>query len=498
MGEAILVAAVERDLAPRELQALGASAWIEVRADRYVASVEALRAHFGGSLLFTLRTAENGGRSELSADERREALRDAAASYDFVDLEPDDLDALTLDAIPAAQRVISCVVSGADVDLDARVGRVLAVPARLYRIVIQPRGYADTLQPLRLLKSLGRDDVIAFADGVLGMWTRVVAPHWGAPFVFGRIGGDVALDGEPSITQLQTDYGLPELTEFDEIFGIAGDPVFSSLSPRLHNAAFRAMGRRALYVPFQVPSFSDFWEGLISGHALDELGLPIRAICVVSPYKQAALPVADARTPMVQRAQSTNFFIREGDDWTADTTDPAGVMLSLFDRGVDVASLPVAVVGCGGSGRAIAAALQQAGAEVTLVNRGHERASLAVNLLHLPFVPLAEFVADRYALVVNATPVGRQGDHLGALEHLRHDAVVIDLVYGDRPTPFVAAARANGQITVDGKEILMRQAMSQFRLMTGQDMPEPMAREILRLPYETLMKTAAEVAGAQH
>jgi 3-dehydroquinate dehydratase / shikimate dehydrogenase len=242
------------------------------------------------------------------------------------------------------------------------------------------------------------------------------------------------------------------------------------------------MRRHALYVPFQVPSFDDFWEGLISGGELDALGLPIRAICVVSPYKQSALPAADARTPMVDRAQSTNFFVREGNGWTADTTDPAGVLLALNDRGVDVANMPVAVVGCGGSGRAIAAALHQAGADVTLVNRGLERARLAVHLLRLPFVPLADFEPTGYSLVVNATPVGRSGDRLSVLDHIRRDAVVIDLVYGTQPTPLIAATRAKGQITVDGKEILMRQAMSQFRLMTGQDMPEPLVRGLLDLP----------------
>jgi len=489
MAEATLVGAVERELAPHELRALGPSSWIEVRSDCWDASPEAIRAHFKGRLLFTLRTKKNGGRSGLSASDRRETLRRAAANYDFVDLEPGDLDAATLDAVPASKRVITCVVRGGHDDPAAALAAVLAVPARLYRIIVQPRCYADTLIPLRLLKSLGRRDVIAFADGPLGMWTRIVAAHFGAPFVFGRADG-AAAPGEPAIARLRTDYGLPDLTAFDEIFGIAGDPVFSSLSPRLHNAAFRTMGKRSLYLPFHVPSFPDFWEGLIRGGALDDLGLPIRAICVVAPYKQTALPSADAATPMVQRAQSTNFFIREGSRWTADTTDPAGVMLALFDRGVDVANLPTAIVGCGGSGRAIAAALQQAGADVTLVNRGAERASLAVGLLQLPFVPLDEFVADRYSLVVNATPVGRDGDHLGALDHLRHDAVVIDLVYGERPTPLVTLTRANGHVTVDGKEILLRQAMSQFRLMTGQDMPEPLAREIVGLHYETAVQTA--------
>jgi 3-dehydroquinate dehydratase/shikimate dehydrogenase len=454
MGEATVVAAVERGVAPGELRP------------------------FGVPLIFP-----------------RDRANEATAT-DFVDIDARDLGDIA--QIPIAQRVITLTVNATD-----DITGLFATPARLYRVIVRPRGYADTLLPLRLLHSLKRRDVVAYAGGPLGTWTRVLSPHFGAPYVFGKAKGDVAADGVPTVAQLRIDYGLPHYPDIDEIFGIAGDPVFSSLSPRLHNAAFRAMGRRALYVPFHVPEFADFWNGLIAGNELDALGLPIRAICVVSPYKQAALPLADAYTPTVERAQSTNFFVREGNDWTADTTDPAGVMLALRDRGVDVDGLPVAVVGCGGSGRAIAAALQQAGAGVTLVNRGQERASLARRLLHLPFIPLHEFEADRYALVVNATPVGRGGDSLPAFAQIREDAVVIDLVYGDRPTPLMAATRARGQITVDGKEILMRQAMSQFLLMTGQDMPEPLAREILGLahppakPHKTPHETTAAAAAAQ-
>jgi 3-dehydroquinate dehydratase / shikimate dehydrogenase len=471
--QAILVAAVDRVPEARELQALDPSAWLEVRGDGAVPAAEPFRQHFAGKLLFTLRSPHN----------RAALLRRAAESYDFVELQPGDLDAETFAAIPPERRVIT----GSD-------ETILATPARLYRVIVEPRGYADTVRPLHLLRSLGRRDVIAYASGPLGTWTRIVAPQFGAPFVFGKLHGDVAVDGTPTLAQLHTDYGFPQLTVADEIYGIAGDPIFSSLSPRLHNAAFRALGRRALYVPFHVPSFDDFWDGLITAGELDALGLPIRTICVVSPYKQAALPSADAHTPMVERAQSTNFFVREGHGWTADTTDPAGVLLALQDRGIDVADMPVAVVGCGGSGRAIAAALHQAGADVTLVNRGQERARLAVHLLHLPFVPLADFAPERYGLLVNATPMGRGGERLSALENIRADAVVIDLVYGARPTPLIAATRANGQVAVDGKEILMRQAMSQFRLMTGQEMPEALVRGILELPRVE----AAMAAETQH
>src|SRR5205814_1655670 len=83
------------------------------------------------------------------------------------------------------------------------------------------------------------------------------------------------------------------------------------------------------------------------------------------------------------------------------------------------------------------------------------RGSLAVHLLRLPFMPLAGFPAERFSLVVNATPCGRNGECPFALDRLRDDAVVVDLVYGNAPTPLVEHMRANGQIAIDGKDMLI-------------------------------------------
>lgn len=399
---------------------------------------------------------------------------------DLVKLEPRDLTPRALKRVPAEKRVIVDRGVAANVDeLLSRAEQLTQTPALLYVLAPRARTHADAVAAVTALHRLGRRDVLIFAEGAMGMWTRIVAPLLGAPFVFASIKGDVADDGLPTVEQLVADYGFPELREAREIFGIAGDPVYSSLSPRLHNAAFRALARPALYLPFHVPQFAEFWSSVVESGALEKAGLPIGALCVVSPHKQIALKATSSRTSIVQRAQSTNFFVREGGEWTADTTDPAGIIQALRERGVEAAGQKAAVVGCGGSGRAVAAALQQAGADVTLVNRGFDRGSLAVHLLRLPFMPLAGFPAERFSLVVNATPCGRNGECPFAIERLRDDAVVVDLVYGNAPTPLVERMRANGQIAIDGKDILITQAMSQFRLMTGQEMPDEVVLQVL-------------------
>src|SRR5205085_1717944 len=124
------------------------------------------------------------------------------------------------------------------------------------------------------------------------------------------------------------------------------------------------------------------------------------------------------------------------------------------------------------AGRAVAAALSHAGARVTLVNRGQERGQLAVQLLGLPFVSLSKFTATGYAIVVNATPVGRDdGEQPFEIEELSADAVVVDLVYGSKPTPLVANTLERGRVVIDGREVLLTQVRRQFRLMTDKKMP---------------------------
>ena len=126
----------------------------------------------------------------------------------------------------------------------------------------------------------------------------------------------------------------------------------------------------------------------------------------------------------------------------------------------------------------MAAALQQAGSEVTLVNRGTRRGEYAVELLGLPFVPLSEFRAEGFNLIVNATPVGR--DHDGfpfTIETLNNGTLVIDLAYGAEPTPLVSAVLARGGAAIDGHDVLLTQVRKQFQLMTGMEMPASIGRE---------------------
>ena len=145
-------------------------------------------------------------------------------------------------------------------------------------------------------------------------------------------------------------------------------------------------------------------------------------------------------------------------------------MLTLRERGVDARGQRAAVIGAA-SGGVMAAALPRPGARVTLVNRGQERGSLAVGLLHLPFIPLT---TSRAAATRSSSTHARGGDGDALpfpVQRLRRDAVVVDLVYRDGPTPLISA-RAAPEGFDRGWDMLMAQARHPIELMTGMEMPD--------------------------
>ena len=447
--------------------------WLEVLADR-VGDIDPdwLRNHFKGRLLYALRTDD--GRDKHG--NRAQRLQAAARYYDRVELEA-AIDQELLQSIPPEQRLLSWYGHVNDLStLTERFEQLASFPAAVYKLVTHATTIAEEFLPLTLLNSLKRDDTIAFAIGPLGFWNRILALHLGAPAIFGAAGRGSVVDMEPSIRKLIDDYGLPLVEPAKELFAIVGNPVFHSLSPRLHNASYRAMNHPALFVPLRVESFAEFWREFVLSKRLDAFGMPINGMTVASPHKEEAVVTAKTVSGMARQTESANILVRNNGYWNADTTDPDVV----YTASVPVKEKRAAVIGCGGAGRAIAAALVASGAGVTLINRGAERGEHAAALLGLPYIPLREFDAEGYDIVVNATPVGRDTDEVPfKLESLNDDAVIIDLVYGSRPTPLVGTTRARRQIAIDGRDVLVTQVRRQFQLMTGKEMSTDLARKIL-------------------
>jgi 3-dehydroquinate dehydratase/shikimate dehydrogenase len=461
--------------------------WLELRAD-LVGDVPAawLRERFDGGLLYTLRSRAEGGEFAGSNARRRERLTAAAADFDRVDLEVErDLQDALLADVPVAKRVFSWHGAGREIGgLEDLLERMLALPAALYKIVVFPRTCEEEVAPLELLARLRRQDVVAFAAEERGLWTRFLAPYLGAAVMYGAWGRSAGAPGQPSIERICRDFPHPELPEIDRLFGIVGNPVSHSLSPRLHNGAYAALGIPALYLPFGPPAFADFWLEVVEDDLFTAAGFPLQGLSVTAPFKSSAVAVAGAASPLAHAIDSVNTLTLGDGVWEGETTDPNGVVGALDAAGVEVAGSRAAVIGCGGAGRAAAAGLAAKGSRVTLFNRTVETGERVAAALHLDFSPLEDLDPARFDIAVNATSLGHGADDDLAFDPERQEsgAAVVDLVYGGEATALLRRAQEHGSVVVDGREVLLFQAVDQFRLMTGREMPIDLGRELLDLP----------------
>jgi len=451
----------------------GVADWIEWRADLLGDAAPAGITERGGKILYALRGRLEGGEGPTERDARRARLLAASKRFDYIELEGErDLDHTTLAAIPPNRRVISWHGQATETGtLRQLLASFRRAEARLYRFVTTSEEVAAALTPIQFLAATARRDVIAYAESANATWTRPLAARYGAPVVFGNVANGQG-PSPTDVSALVRDYGLPDLHRVTELCAIVGKPVNGSLSPWLHNAAYRAQGASRLFVRFPVESFGVFWQGVVETALFEAIGIRMRGVTVASPHKETALAVAAEISTCSRTTESTNVMFRRGSAWHADTTDADGVLINLESAGIACANRRVAVIGCGGSGRPIAAALRRAGAEVILVNRGAGRGHWASKLLGLPFVPLAQFTAAECDMIINATPVGREGEELPVdVTSMPRKSVVVDLVFATPATPLSALARRCGHTVIDGRDILLAQAARQYKLMTGAEMP---------------------------
>ena len=253
--------------------------------------------------------------------------------------------------------------------------------------------------------------------------------------------------------------------------GVIGDPVRHSLSPALHNAAFRASGVDAVSLAYPVAAGPDAGAAAVS--AMRTLGL--RGLSVTMPHKEAVAEAADVRTPAVEVLGAANCLVNDDGVVTAHSTDGDGLVRSLtVEAQVDVGGEPVVVVGAGGAARAVIDALVRFGASVTVVNRSAERAAAAVasaatgDRAGAARVGRAADIADA-SIVVNATPVG-MADHPGlpfAAELVRPGQTIVDLIYHPTRTALLDTAERAGARAINGVPMLLHQAAIQLELWTG-------------------------------
>lgn len=274
--------------------------------------------------------------------------------------------------------------------------------------------------------------------------------------------------------------------------GIIGNPVEHSLSPAIHNAAFRRLALNYVYLAWRVESIGDAIRGL---RALGNF----RGASVTIPHKVSAVPFLDEIEPTARQIGAINTIVLEQGRLVGFNTDATGALRALREGGATLAGQRIVMMGSGGSARAIAFALAAESKAEVLMLLGvddKERVALARDLRAKTSVTVEEYPLDERALgrtvpdaqvLIHCTPVGMspRADATCVPSALLHPGLtVMDVVYNPRETKLLKEAKRSGCKTISGIEMFLNQAVAQFELWTNQLAPVDVMRFVLESHFQ--------------
>ena len=270
----------------------------------------------------------------------------------------------------------------------------------------------------------------------------------------------------------------PGINGKTKLCGVVGDPVEHSVSPAMHNAAFRALGLDYAYVPFHVRS-GDLPAALQGMRALN-----IRGLNVTLPHKVEVMALLDEIDPPAGQIGAVNVVINHSGRLMGCNTDAEGFLHVLSEHSMEPQGNKVVLLGAGGAARAIGFALASRGASLTILNRTPGAAASCaadisgatgqpVKALEMTRANMAS-VIEGAGLLVNTTSVGMLPDT--GVSPIDRDLLgprltVVDIVYNPAQSKLLKDAGKAGAKTINGLEMLVWQGALAFERWTGLQAP---------------------------
>ena len=435
-------------------------------------------------VIVTCRRKEDKGLWTGDEDQRQIVLREAIiGGAEYVDLEWDI--AKSIPRFGDTKRIVSYHnFSETPIELYDIYQKMTQCNPDIIKIVTMAKAPSDNVRILEMLRAA---DVptIAFCMGEFGTISRILCGRMGAPFTYAGFSSEREMaPGQLTFAEVRHLYRYNKITEKTKIFGVIGDPIAHSLSPLLHNTAFRKVGFDGVYLPLRIPT--DFLEETLEEY--EKLG--ISGYSVTIPHKEDVLDFAKAPDLQVDLIGAANTLFRRGGEWLATNTDFDAIIETVTNAlqtnpniKPDLVNKRVLIMGAGGVARAAVCAMQQKGAAVVVTNRTRERAKQLAAELDCLTAEWSNRGAEMCDILINCTSVGMQPNvnESPYQQHwLRESMLVLDTVYTPENTLLLKHARTRGCATASGLEMFVRQAAKQFEIFTGQTAPLDYMFETLR------------------
>jgi 3-dehydroquinate dehydratase / shikimate dehydrogenase len=468
---------------------------VEVRAD-YLSDpesalpvVRSLPDELQSRVILTMRTPGQGGQLPHSEDVRRafwskaSQLPNVLFDVELDLMEEENRPAFDLSRVICSHHDFTTVPE----DLDDLYQRMLATQARIMKIAVQANDATDCLPAFKLLERAHQDNraLIAIAMGYRGLITRVLGPSRGSFLTYGSLDEESpTAPGQITATDLRNLFRIGAIDSATQITGLIGNPVGHSLSPHLHNAAFADANVNAVFIPIEVDDVTGFLRTMISPISR-QIEWNLRGLSVTAPHKSEVIGELNWIDDAAREIGAVNTIVVEGDELHGYNTDAVGFITPLRQRHQRLADLKCAVIGAGGAARALIWALKYESADVTVLARDKTKAEFAAKTFGVKYQQLSRRSFAGYDLLVNATPLGTRGDRenetIVTTEQLRGVRLAYDLVYNPSETLFLSEARAAGCETIGGLEMLIAQAVEQFKLWTNREAPADIMKEVATL-----------------
>ncbi|MEP6703435.1 MAG: shikimate dehydrogenase, partial [Acidobacteriota bacterium] len=284
-----------------------------------------------------------------------------------------------------------------------------------------------------------------------------------------------------SATDLRDVFRVKELDKNTGVFGVIAGNTSYSLSPYMHNAAFKRKSLNSVFIPLQVSDLNAFVRRMVRPETR-EIELNFRGFSVTNPHKQSIMEHLDFVDDTAQMIGAVNTVKIDGGKLEGYNTDAPGFIAPLKKMYGDLKGSRALVAGSGGAARACVYALKREGVDVTLLARDPERAAAFAREFAISVHKLStkrrSLAAD---ILVNATPLGTKGENetstVATSEELRGVKLVYDLVYNPSETMLLQEAKTAGAKTLGGIDMLIAQGAEQFRIWTGGDAPTDVMKD---------------------
>jgi 3-dehydroquinate dehydratase/shikimate dehydrogenase len=430
-------------------------------------------------VLATVRPTWEGGQYDGDEARRFQLLEEACRlGADYVDVE-----FRAFKDFPRGQAKL--IVSFHDFektpeDLESTARKMAALEPFLVKVACQARGTADLTRLITLQKTFP-SPLAVIAMGEFGEPLRILYRRYGGRLTFVSLqAGLESAPGQVTVEEMVRLYQGKTIDDSTEIFGVVGNPVAHSKSPRVFNDVFKHLGLNARYVKIKVDDPA----------ALRELAaaMGLKGFSVTIPHKQAVAELVDEADEIVRGVGAANTVTVTDGRLHGSNTDLPGAMEAIKEAAVrkwshGVYGMRALVLGAGGVSRAIAWGLQREAARVVIANRTFDRGKALAEELGVDYVRWENLADARAQIIVNGTSVGmtpKTEESPVDAGLFKKDMVVMDTVYTPRNTRFLRDARAAGALGIEGVEMFLRQANLQFRLWKGRPIPTEILKEFAK------------------